>query len=246
MFVEGNDFQILGRFARKLGFDAVGNRSEFAVVAVEGFNPERIRNLKIGMETTLGGPIAAAAILDKDYRSDGECKSITDRCNAFCNYAMIYQRKEIENFLLVPTAINWACEKKISDQSRRTGNVLSYESDAAELLEKFAVDKKAYITAQYLENRSRFDRATSSGKSQATINEEALIEFESRWKDATSRLAIIPGKEALSAINAHLQEKYGVNITPIGVINAMTIEEVPAEMKKLIKDISDFSLAMVK
>src|SRR5450756_1296960 len=45
---------LLGRFARKLGFAAVGNRSEFAVVSVEGFNPERIRSLKSGMETTLG------------------------------------------------------------------------------------------------------------------------------------------------------------------------------------------------
>ena len=55
LFLEGKDFQILGRFARKLGYDAVANRSDFAVVRVEGFNPERIRNLKSGMETTLAG-----------------------------------------------------------------------------------------------------------------------------------------------------------------------------------------------
>jgi putative AbiEii toxin of type IV toxin-antitoxin system len=66
LFVEGKDFQILGKFARKLGFEKVGNRSEFAVVPVEGFNPERIRSLKQGMETTLGGKISAAAIFDKD------------------------------------------------------------------------------------------------------------------------------------------------------------------------------------
>jgi predicted ATP-dependent endonuclease of OLD family len=63
IFVEGKDFQILGKFARKLGYDGVGNRSEFAVVAVEGFNPERIRNLKTGMEAALGGKISAGTIL---------------------------------------------------------------------------------------------------------------------------------------------------------------------------------------
>ena len=36
LFVEGKDFQILGRFARKLGADAVANRRDFAVVPVEG------------------------------------------------------------------------------------------------------------------------------------------------------------------------------------------------------------------
>ena len=77
LFVEGKDFQILGKFAHKLGKTSVGNRSDFAVVPVEGFNPERIRSLKIGMETTLGGKIKAAAILDRDYRSESERRAIT-------------------------------------------------------------------------------------------------------------------------------------------------------------------------
>ena len=53
VFVEGKDFQIIGRFAAKLGNSAVGNRRDFAVVPVEGFNPERIRSLRTGMEATL-------------------------------------------------------------------------------------------------------------------------------------------------------------------------------------------------
>ncbi|MFO1103286.1 MAG: hypothetical protein U1E20_10325 [Methylocystis sp.] len=52
LFVEGKDFQILGKLARKIGDHDVGNRRNFAVVPVEGFNPERIKNLKAGMETT--------------------------------------------------------------------------------------------------------------------------------------------------------------------------------------------------
>jgi predicted ATP-dependent endonuclease of OLD family len=85
LFVEGKDFQILGKLARKLGFETVGNRSDFAVVPVEGFNPERIRSLKIGMEATLGGNVLAAAILDRDYRSAAESEAITSACRSFCN-----------------------------------------------------------------------------------------------------------------------------------------------------------------
>jgi hypothetical protein len=57
---------LLSKFAHKLGNTQVGKRSDFAVVTIDGFNPERVRNLKIGMETTLGGKILAAAILDKE------------------------------------------------------------------------------------------------------------------------------------------------------------------------------------
>jgi len=44
VFVEGKDFQILGKFARILAHSRISNRSDFAVIPVEGFNPERIRN----------------------------------------------------------------------------------------------------------------------------------------------------------------------------------------------------------
>lgn len=54
VFVEGQDFQIIAKFAHKLGSTQVGNRSDFAVVSVDGFNPERIKSLKKGMEATLG------------------------------------------------------------------------------------------------------------------------------------------------------------------------------------------------
>ena len=35
VFVEGQDFQIIGRFARKLGFDGVSSRRDFAIVSAE-------------------------------------------------------------------------------------------------------------------------------------------------------------------------------------------------------------------
>jgi predicted ATP-dependent endonuclease of OLD family len=72
LFVEGKDFQVLSRFARKLGCVDVANRGSFAVIPMEGFNPERARVLKEGIELTLGTSIKAAALLDRDYRSDAE------------------------------------------------------------------------------------------------------------------------------------------------------------------------------
>ena len=47
LFLEGNDFQIIGNFARRLKAIGVSNRRDFAVVPIEGFNPERVRHLKM-------------------------------------------------------------------------------------------------------------------------------------------------------------------------------------------------------
>lgn len=242
LFVEGKDFQILGKFARKCGFENVGNRSEFAVVPVEGFNPDRIQSLKAGMETTLGLKILAAAILDKDYRCDEEREAILARCKSFCNYVKIHERKEIENFLLIPLAIDRASIRRVADQAKRTGHSVIYSLDAAELLESFASEKKSYVTAQYIADRRRFERSNAPGRSDATVTEDALVEFEECWKAPDSRLAVIPGKEALATLNQILQEKYGVNITVTAILDAMKPSEVPDEMQQLVSDLSKFAL----
>ena len=241
VFVEGKDFQILAKFAKKLGYDDVGNRGEFAVVPVEGFNPEQIRVLKGGMETTLGGKIEAAAILDRDYRSNLELEQIAEDCRAFCELVTIHERKEIENFLLVPEAINRAAVRRISDQAKRSGYDTEYLSDAAALLDDFATQKKSYVVSQYLAERRRFERVHSPATHEATINEAALNEFEEIWNVTSRRLAVIPGKDAISFVNQHLQDEYGVSLTPTAIIDAMKIDEIPIEIRDLIHGLSMFS-----
>lgn len=246
LFVEGKDFQILGKFARKLGFDDVGNRRQFAVVPVEGFNPERIRSLKAGMETTLGGKIMAAVVLDRDYRCDAECETIADGCKSFCDYVTIHRRKEIENFLLVPAAIDRAAARKVVDQARRTGCSAQYTDDTAEILDEFATSRESHVTAQYLDSRKKFVRAHSPGIHAATVDEASLTEFRHVWKDSNSRLQVIPGKEAMSAINQRLQDRFSISVTPTAIIDAMTSQEVPDEMQQLIREIAQFASSNVE
>ncbi|QQO37375.1 AAA family ATPase [Bradyrhizobium diazoefficiens] len=243
VFVEGQDFQLLSKFALKLDYSIVGNRSHFAVVPVEGFNPERIRSLKAGMETTLGGSILAAAILDKDYRSDPERKAIKEDCEKFCTLVTIHHSKEIENFVLVPAAIDRAVLRKRVDRAKRSGKTekIGLEPIAEQFLEEFAKQKKSYVQAQYLATRRAFERQQTTGVHEATFSQAILEEFEELWRTAESRLAIIPGKEALSALNSRLQRDFSVNVTPTSIVDAMNSGEIPKEIRLLIADLGVFS-----
>ncbi len=241
VFVEGKDFQILGKFARKLDCPRVGNRSDFAVIPIEGFNPERARNLKKGIETTLGGRIAAAAILDRDYRSQDECDAIRVVCEEFCDLVCIHACKEIENFLLVPHAIDRAAARRVANRARRGGKAQLYSPCARNVLDDFAQDRKTYVTSQCLAFRRRFQRSASPATDEATANEMALAEFDSRWNEDDLRLAIIPGKDAMSWLNGHLQHDYGITVTPTGIIDGMTIDEVPTEVKDLVASLDSFA-----
>jgi len=241
VFVEGKDFQIIGKFARKLKSHSVGNRTEFAVIPVEGFNPERMRNLKKGMETTLGGKIAAAAILDRDFRSDKECDFITQGCRDFCDMIHIHKCKEIENFLLSPGAIDRAAANRVQDRSKRTRKSMTFEACAKSILDNFVTETETFVTSRFLAARAKFDKSSSPGTDQATTNESALLEFNSRWKSGVAQLQMVAGKEAFSRVNQNLDNRYGVTITSTAVIDAMKFEEIPVEMKRLIADLAEFA-----
>ena len=241
MFVEGKDFQILAKFARKLKAVPVANRTEFAVIPVEGFSPERIRNLKKGMETTLGGTIAAAAILDRDYRPAAECDFIVEECSAFCDVVTIHDRKEIENFLLCPAAIDRAAAKRVADRSRRSGKNVCFYPCSGEALDSFAAAKKTYVASQYLAAYRKFARSTLPSTDEACINEMGLRDFEERWSNQAQRIAMVPGKDALSCINQDLQARFSVSVTPTAIIDNMSDNDVPDSMKALMKTLAKFA-----
>ena len=243
VFVEGKDFQILSRFALKLGAERVSSRANFAVIPIEGFNPQRIKNLKLGMETTLGGSVKAGAILDRDYRSNAEREAIRSECDAICDFTWIHSRKEIENFLLVPEAIDRAAARNLADRSKRSGKSMTYTFDTRVALDTFATEKKDYVLAQHLANRRRFERANGTGSNEAAYNELSLREFNDCWNDDNLRIALLPGKDALSYVNSELQRTHSVSVTPTAIIDAMKREEILDEMVRLITVLKELAIS---
>lgn len=241
LFVEGKDFQIISRFARKLANITVANRSSFAVIPMEGFNPERAKILKEGIELTLGTSIKAAAILDRDYRSDNECTAIEESAGKFCDLAVIHRRKEIENFLLVPVALDRAIEQKIADRVARTGENCAPPRPSLEILNGFAADNRTYIMSRHLALWKRHQKKIGTSAHEDTITEQAIAWFEAEWSKPDAILQFIPGKDALSALNAELQSKCAISITPSAIIAAMTAAEVPSEMSALVAKIGSFA-----
>jgi hypothetical protein len=62
----------------------------------------------------------------------------------------IHHCKELENFLLVPDAIDRSVERKILDQAKRAGKAQpSFTPFASDILEQFSAEKKSYVQAQY-------------------------------------------------------------------------------------------------
>jgi len=241
VFVEGKDFQILSKFARKIGLIRVANRSDFAVIPVEGFNPEKIRNLITGIEATLGSSINSAAVLDRDYRSQAECETIKKDCEEFCKLVVIHKCKEIENYVLVPSAIDRAAEQKLAEQNKRAGTSKSYILSAQEILDTYADNHLSRITSRFLAKRRKYQKIAAPGVDETTSDEAGLSELHELWSKQQTKLEIISGKDAFSSLNQELQNECGISLTATAVINAMKEEEIPKGVEQLIKSISGFT-----
>ena len=242
IFVEGKDFQVLSKYARKLGLKGLGRRATFGVVPIEGFNPDRVRTLKKGIEATLGRQVSAAVVLDRDFRSDLECDAIQTRCEAFCDVSVIHRCKEVESFLLVPAAIDRAAERRLVERNRRTGGQIDYVATASDVLDAFAEEMRSYLVAQFVASRRYFVRQSTPGEAEATTNQAAIEAFESDWAEGPQRrLQLVPAKQALSEVNQHLQTQYGVSVTAAAIVDAMHTDEIPCQLGDLLTKLAMFA-----
>lgn len=238
VFLEGNDYQILGRLAVLAGYPDVGRRSKFAIIPVNGFNPQKVKHLVEGFQTALGFRPESACILDRDYRSDEECSAIENDLSTVCSISHILQRKEVENYLLVPSAIDVAATRRITEKIKRGGVDCKYSCNAAEILDEFSDDMKHYVSAQYSEMRRIFERSSEGAVHGSTLTEDELRRIDQQWDQR--RFFMIPGKQAISRINSVLRESDGINVTPLGIISCLSRTDIPDELLELFSSLRKF------
>ncbi len=240
VFVEGKDFQIFSAFAKKLGKVEVANRSDFAVVSVEGFNPQKVSDFSKGIELTLGAKLLKAVIFDRDYRSDDEVTHTCSDLKKHTDFAHIHQRKEIENYVLEPSVIDRALAGKIKEHNKRTDNDITFNEKAEDILRQLTDSLKNKISGQFLSKRAKYEQIKHSNLDVATINQRLLEDFDNIWSNLSSRLKIVPGKDILSHLNNYLQEKCSVTLSPGSIIAEMTPDEVSQEIHCLIDQLDNF------
>src|SRR4051812_14627087 len=71
LFVEGEDFRILRRFAERAGFQQLASGLDIVAVAVGGFGQwTRVTAAGWTFQNALGYPLALGAVFDRDYYCD--------------------------------------------------------------------------------------------------------------------------------------------------------------------------------
>ena len=245
VFVEGLDFQILSPLARALGMQRLANRADFAVIQMEGFNPRRAIDLAAGIEKTVGGKVLRAVILDRDYRCDAELAEIKAELIKHGFRVHIHERKEIENYLLAEAPLTAALQTRLREKARRSGSPSGSAPDIRVLLDACMEQLRHDVFAQLLARFAEFKKRTAGGIDSASVNAQLSREFEKRWSQPSGRVAMVPGKDVLAAVNHRLQEICGVTLTDGGIASQFTERTLPNDLLSLLEMLQKFSEAQV-
>jgi len=243
LFVEGDDFTLLAAFARKLGHSAVANRTGFAVIPARGFNPSRVSDFSDGMEATLSVKIKRGVVFDRDYRSDAVVLALETELRAKSEFVRVHARKELENFLLVPTALERAVKARIEASKSRGGSPRELSRPMVDILRQLSDEMKSEVFGQYNAAGVRAICDLDKGTDPATASAIVHRELEVRWSDLTQRLMLVPGKAMLARLNDFLQRECAVALTTSAIVSAMRSDEVPGEMVTLIAELRQFSIS---
>ena len=119
LFLEGNDSKLLTRLATSANFSELIDNGEITPIPVGGFSRwERVIHAEWTFSNVLGENISMAALFDRDYRCKEEVEKILKEMNKASYLVHVLKRKEIENYLLIPDAIESAIKYRFNERIR--------------------------------------------------------------------------------------------------------------------------------
>ncbi len=178
------------------------------------------------------------ALLDRDYRCSEHINEFCEKLKKQISLSHVLARKEIENYLLIPSALDLTIKARLKVR-HSLGKIpaipdFTIEDILTEVTEKF----KEQVFGQMVSNEIVYFH--SKGLDTATIAAGSLKSFESKWKDLKQRLAIVPGKAVMSALNEYLQDKWGISITPGQICNYIDKSQIDSDLITFFEKLKKF------
>ena len=239
LYVEGEDFKILRRFARRLGLSKLGTGVGIAPFPLGGFPPvQQIKAVTLGVSESIGGSIIFGGIFDRDYRSDEEIDELLKSLGRELELSVILERKEIENYLLVPSVLDKTLARLLEERARRSSESVGAVRPISEFLQEITSPMKSEVQAQYIAKREEFLLRT--GKDRSTINRETIEIFDRKWNNDQLRLHIVPGKRVLRELFSRVQEQYKVNLSTAKIIDQLRDSDIPWNLRQTLRSIDAF------
>jgi len=230
LLVEGKDFRFLSDFFDVLFPSDQDGLSAIPNMSIGGWTgwPYAIGSSML-LKNSGGESIAVYCILDSDYHTVAQIEARRKQAIQAGIRLHIWSRKEIENYIIVPTAIVRAIEDRVAKRTKPP-SLVEVESEIDQAIKNFEHEAfDAISNEMFLDNRAL---------GQGGANKAARKLMSQSWTDRDSKLSIVSGKSIFSHIARWSQEQFGVSLNPPLIIRSMRTSEVNLELRKVLEAIS--------
>lgn len=226
LLVEGNDFRYLSDFFDVLYPDDREGLAAIPTMAIGGWGgwPYAIGSAML-LQNSGGEHIAVYCVLDSDYHTSTQKAARRTQAARSQINLHIWSRKEIENYLLVPSVL----QRLVADRvARRVAPPSEAEIEAK--LNELALNRYDEV----FDGISAEVLADERGLGAAGANRTTRSLLDSLWAEPVGRLSVVSGKSILASFFRWIQDEFGVSLTSAAVIRAMRPTEVHEEVRVFI------------
>lgn len=234
LMVEGDDVAILKRLQNTILPDAQVPIDSIPGRSIGGWNGwERA----IGCASLLreaSGDIAVYCLFDRDYHTPSEIQKRQKIAVDQSIQLHIWERKEIENYLLVPSAIHRVIEAN-RDPRKQAPTIEEVEAELHTIAEELRMTAfSGFATSFHDEDR---------GRGISGANQKAEAHLKANWGSIESKLRVIPGKEMVHRLSDWANRKFGASFSELVLARHLLRSEIDPEVADLltrIETLSDF------
>lgn len=229
LFVEGKDVALLKRIEDVLFPDSSDTLEVLPVISVGGWGGwQRVVGSAMLLEKNVGREFITYCIFDRDYHVKAQIEERHDQAKKMRIDLHIWQRKEIENYLLCASAISrLIC-------SRSDKRTVPSEGTVQKELDRVTDELRDTVLDAYAQEYLSRDR--SGGVTAANRFAREQIE---EWKNAKSRLSMVSGKEVISRLSDWSKRKYNVSFAADTIASELKRSEIHEELSATVIAIHD-------
>lgn len=216
LYVEGDDDKILSYFANILHYE---NFNEIPIIKIGGKSQwKKVLGANEITKISSGNTIQTYCILDKDYSKEENNIKMTQEANEHGINLIIWDSKEIENYLINPNVIYRIIrqEKEIS------------LDEIIKLIESILNKNKDNIICQFGQKIQEEDKSLGY----TAITKKAIEIVESHWNSLDEKIKICSGKEILKSIKAEIQHKYKISFSNNKIAKSFKSNEINQDIIK--------------
>lgn len=168
--------------------------------------------------------------MDSDYHLQEETKNRIKEANSNGIRLHIWKRKELENYLLVPDAI----QRLIVKSARKRKNLPDVPR-----IRKILMDIANRMKQDVIDSFAQEFRIAQPRLSVADWNEAARKLVEPSWGSFKGRMSRVGGKSLLSGVNRWAQEEFGVSFNNTRLAAELGRAEIDDEVVSFLRSFED-------